>query len=90
MVFQIPMLFYLICHIEIRVEEIAKYGEFQNYEMEEFKAEKDKIKKAYEEEIDAMRHKHREEEAALKKKFDGELAMLMVKYTPPGSYQSTY
>nr|GME18682.1 protein SUPPRESSOR OF GENE SILENCING 3-like [Ipomoea batatas] len=69
-------------HLE-RVEEIAKYGEFQNYGMKEFIAEKEKLKKAHEEEIDAMRRRHREEEAALDKKF--ELAVLMEKYTPPAS-----
>lgn len=83
MVFQISILIYL-SHIEIRVEEIAKYGEFQNYGMKEFIAEKEKLKKAHEEEIDAMRRRHREEEAALDKKF--ELAVLMEKYTPPASY----
>nr|GMC60700.1 protein SUPPRESSOR OF GENE SILENCING 3-like [Ipomoea batatas] len=70
-------------HLE-RMEEIAKYGEFQNYGMKEFIAEKEKLKKAHEEEIDAMRRRHREEEAALDKKF--ELAVLMEKYTPPASY----
>lgn len=50
--------------------------------MNEYVAEREKLLKAHEERMVALRRKHLEEEVALEKEFDDEFNRLMEKYTP--------
>ncbi|XP_022774792.1 protein SUPPRESSOR OF GENE SILENCING 3-like [Durio zibethinus] len=72
-----------------RADEIAKFIKFQDEEMEAFVGERDKLIKAHEEKMAAMRQRHWQEEVELEKVFDTELSHLMEKYTPDTSKVST-
>ncbi|XP_059624505.1 protein SUPPRESSOR OF GENE SILENCING 3-like [Cornus florida] len=65
-----------------RVEEIAKFIEFQDKEMDEFVAEREKLLKDHELKKISMKKKHGEEELGLEREFDAELNRLMEKYSP--------
>ncbi|XP_059623859.1 protein SUPPRESSOR OF GENE SILENCING 3-like [Cornus florida] len=58
-------------------EEIAKFIEFQDKEMEEFVAEREKLLKDHEQKKISMKKKHGEEEVGLEREFDAELDRLM-------------
>lgn len=68
-----------------RVEKIEKFIRLQDEEMNEYVAEREKLMKAHEERMVALRCKHLEEEVALEKEFDDEFNRLMEKYTPHDS-----
>ncbi|KDP24215.1 hypothetical protein JCGZ_25872 [Jatropha curcas] len=65
-----------------RVEEMEKFIQFQDKEMEDYVAERDGLIKAHEEKFAAMKRRHWEEEMELEKQFDAELTSLMGKYSP--------
>ncbi|XP_054822677.1 protein SUPPRESSOR OF GENE SILENCING 3 [Prosopis cineraria] len=65
-----------------RADEYLKFVEIQDKEMESFVAEKEKLLKAHEDNLDAMRRRHWEEEVDMEKRFDEQLAELMKKYSP--------
>ncbi|KAJ9176031.1 hypothetical protein P3X46_014523 [Hevea brasiliensis] len=66
-----------------RVEEMEKFIQFQDKEMKDYVAERDRLIKAHEEKFAAMKRRHWEEEFELEKEFDAELTCLMEKYTHP-------
>lgn len=68
--------------IGCRVEGYVKFVEVQEKEMENFVEEKEKLFKAHEESIAAMKRRHWEEEVETEKKFDEDLTKLMEKYSP--------
>ncbi|KAG8373214.1 hypothetical protein BUALT_Bualt11G0000300 [Buddleja alternifolia] len=70
---------------ERRAEEIAKFIQLQDKEMEEFDNERDKLMKAHEARMMELKHRYRQEEMALEKDFDESFNKLMEKYTPSGS-----
>ncbi|RYR44762.1 hypothetical protein Ahy_A08g041042 [Arachis hypogaea] len=53
--------------------------------MENFVAEKEKLLRAHEENITALKHRHWEEEVQMEKNFDEQLSKLMEKYSPSQS-----
>uniref|UniRef100_A0A5B6YQ63 Uncharacterized protein n=1 Tax=Davidia involucrata TaxID=16924 RepID=A0A5B6YQ63_DAVIN len=65
-----------------RVDEIAKFIKFQDKEMEDFVAERERLIEIHEEKKIAMKKKQWEEEVELEEEFDAELNRLMEKYTP--------
>lgn len=74
----------IFLHISLhdcRAEEIAKFIQVQDKEMEDFVATRDKLIKLHGEKMDAMRRRHWEEEVELEKGFDAELTQLMEKYS---------
>ncbi|CAN1342659.1 Protein SUPPRESSOR OF GENE SILENCING 3 [Linum perenne] len=68
-----------------RVEEVSKFIQLQEKEMDEFVEEREKLVKLHEEKYVAMRRKHWEDEVDLEKEFDLQLTDLMNKYTPRSS-----
>ncbi|KAG8373433.1 hypothetical protein BUALT_Bualt11G0023800 [Buddleja alternifolia] len=72
---------------ERRAEEIAKFIQLQNKEMEEFDNERDKLMKAHEARMMELKQRHRWEEMTLEKDFNELFSKLMEKYTPSGSKQ---
>lgn len=70
-------------------DEIAKFIEFQEQEMEVFVAERDKLIEVHQEKMAAMKQRHWREEVELEKEFDAELSNLMSKYTPDPDKVST-
>ncbi|KAL4295037.1 hypothetical protein HN51_045915 [Arachis hypogaea] len=69
----------------LKADEYLKFVEVQDKEMENFVAEKEKLLRAREESIAALKHRHWEEEVQMEKNFDEQLAKLMEKYSPPQS-----
>ncbi|XP_075661316.1 protein SUPPRESSOR OF GENE SILENCING 3 [Castanea sativa] len=65
-----------------RAEEIEKFIECQDKEMEVFVSQRDNLVKIHEEKIAAMKKRHWEEEVEVEKEFDAELAQLMSQYSP--------
>ncbi|KAK4567256.1 hypothetical protein RGQ29_003172 [Quercus rubra] len=65
-----------------RAEEIEKFIQCQDKEMEVFVSQRDNLVKIHEEKIAAMKKRHWEEEVELEKEFDAELAQLMSQYSP--------
>ncbi|KAK4284325.1 hypothetical protein QN277_001176 [Acacia crassicarpa] len=65
-----------------RADEYLKFVEIQDKEMESFVAKKEKLLKAHEDNLAAMRRRHWEEEVEMEKKFDEELTKLMQEYSP--------
>ncbi|XP_038997751.1 protein SUPPRESSOR OF GENE SILENCING 3-like [Hibiscus syriacus] len=72
-----------------RADEIAKFLNFQDQEMQAFAGERDMLIKVHEQKMAAMRQRHWQEEVELEKEFDSELSHLMEKYNPVGSKVST-
>ncbi|XAR72592.1 hypothetical protein NMG60_11019291 [Bertholletia excelsa] len=72
----------------LREQKIAKFIIFQDKEMEEFVAEREKLINLHEEKKIAMKRRHLEEEVQLETEFDAELSQLMDKYTPQHSEQN--
>ncbi|KAF4359116.1 hypothetical protein F8388_005225 [Cannabis sativa] len=63
-------------------EEISKFVELQDKEMELYVEEREKLEKAHEEKIKEMKKRHFEEEVQLEKELNEKLALLMEKYSP--------
>lgn len=75
--------FYLILfHFLLRGEDVAKFIQFQEKEMEEFVAEREELIKVHGENMAAMKRRHWDEEVELEKEFNAELTQLMAKYSP--------
>ncbi|KAI3462340.1 hypothetical protein Pfo_019003 [Paulownia fortunei] len=70
-----------------RAEEIAKFIQLQDKEMEEFVNERDKLMKAHEERMLDLKRRHWDEKMALEKEFDNEFNKLMEEYSPSESNQ---
>lgn len=62
--------------------DIENFIKFQDKEMEEFVAEREKLIKEHEEKVKAMKRRHWEDEVELEKEFNAELTILMDKYSP--------
>ncbi|KAK4490498.1 hypothetical protein RD792_001178 [Penstemon davidsonii] len=65
-----------------RAEEIAKYVQLQDKEMEEFLSERDKLMEAHEEKMVKLNRRHFDEKMALERDFDADFNLLLKKYTP--------
>lgn len=65
-----------------REEEISKFIESQEREMDDYVEEREKIIKAHEEEFNAMKNRQWEEEVALEAMLNAKLKGLMAKYSP--------
>lgn len=65
-----------------RGEDVAKFIQFQEKEMEEFVAEREELIKVHGENMAAMKRRHWDEEVELEKEFNAELTQLMAKYSP--------
>ncbi|KAL9233399.1 hypothetical protein vseg_008408 [Gypsophila vaccaria] len=65
-----------------RAEELSKFKELQEQEMEKFVGEREELVKAHEAKKLALKRKHWEEDLQLEKDFDAELTKLMQKYAP--------
>ncbi|CAI0430974.1 unnamed protein product [Linum tenue] len=71
-----------------RVDEISKFIQLQEKEMEEFVEEREKLVKLHEDRIADMRRRHWKEEVDLERDFDSQLANLMKKYSPEVNAQA--
>ncbi|CAL0306707.1 unnamed protein product [Lupinus luteus] len=66
----------------VKVDEYRKFVEIQDKEMEIYVAEEEKLRRAHEDNIAAMRLRHWAEQVQMEKKFNEELAKLMEKFSP--------
>ncbi|XP_074307861.1 protein SUPPRESSOR OF GENE SILENCING 3-like [Silene latifolia] len=68
--------------LRLRAEEVSKFKQFQEKEMEKFDGEREELIRDHEDRKLEMKKRHWEEELQLEKAFDAALTQLMGKYAP--------